>query len=148
MQVKEASVQDLRKILELQYFAYQSEAELLKDSEIPPLKQTLAELQEEYKHSIFLIMEEHEDLVGAVRAHCENGTVYIGKLMVHPQWQGQGFGTKLLAEIESLFPGQRYELFTSSLSEKNLQMYMRHGYTVFQEKVSQAGWSLRYLEKV
>ena len=40
---------DLKQILELQYLAYQSEAALFGSKDIPPLKETLDELQEQYK---------------------------------------------------------------------------------------------------
>ena len=53
-----------------------------------------------------------------LRAYIYNGTVYIGKLMVHPEKQHQGVGTKLLIEIESKYPQYRYELFTSIIEAK------------------------------
>ena len=92
---------DLRKILDLQYIAYQSEARLFKDQDIPPLKQTLADVEKEYqKGNILKALDDDKNIIGSVRAFCDNGTVYIGKLMVHPSKQGQGIGTKLLIEME------------------------------------------------
>ncbi len=148
MQIVQAEPVDYRDILALQRLAYQSEAELLGEQDIPPLRQTLAELQAECRDSLVLKMvEEDGRLVGSVRAFTREGTVYIGKLMVHPQWQGRGLGRALLAELESLFPGHRYTLFTSSKSERNLGFYRRHGYTCYKESPMPGGWSLVYLEK-
>lgn len=33
-----------------------------------------------------------------------DGTAYIGKLMVHPELRGRGYGSALLREIEKHFP--------------------------------------------
>lgn len=44
MIVVRAEKRDLQKILDLQYLAYQSEARLFDNQDIPPLKQTLADV--------------------------------------------------------------------------------------------------------
>ena len=46
--IKKAQKEDLEKILELQYLAYQSKAKLLGNMDIPPLKQTIEEVYEPY----------------------------------------------------------------------------------------------------
>lgn len=125
------------------------EARLFDDQDIPPLKQTLADVENEYQKGIILkALDDHKIIIGSVRAFCDNGTVYIGKLMVHPKMQKKGIGTKLLLEIEKKYPNQRYELFTSTKNEKNIALYERLGYKIFDEK--QAGEELRfvYMEKV
>lgn len=48
MIIKKAELKDLQEILNLQYLAYQSEAELFNDHDIPPLKQTLEDVLAEY----------------------------------------------------------------------------------------------------
>lgn len=42
--ITKADFKDLNEILQLQYIAYQSEAELFGSKDIPPLKQTLDEV--------------------------------------------------------------------------------------------------------
>ena len=119
MNIKKAEKNDLQKILELQYLAYQSEAKLFNNPNIPPLRQTLAEVESEYQKGVVLkAVDENNTIIGSVRAYYDNDTVYIGKLMVHPEKQGQGIGTQLLVAIENEYPQQRYELFTSSKSKK------------------------------
>lgn len=135
MFITKAVENDLQTILELQYLAYQSEAQLFHDSDIPPLKQTLQEVISEYKKGTILkALDGNNKITGSVRAYCENGTVYIGKLIVHPDCQRNGIGTKLLLEIERIYPNKRYELFTSSRSTGNIKLYERLGYHIFQEK--------------
>ena len=54
--VVRAGKEDLKEILDLQYLAYQSEAALFGNKDIPPLKETLPELEEEFKNGIVLKM--------------------------------------------------------------------------------------------
>lgn len=146
--IKEAEISDLREILELQYLAYQSEAKLFNDPDIQPLKQTLPDLENEFDKGIILkALDENNVIIGSVRGYCDNKTLYIGKLMVHPNRQRQGIGTKLLLDIEKRYPGYRYELFTSTRSEKNIALYKRLGYSIFDEKQVTEELSFVYLEK-
>ena len=86
--IKRAEYKDLQEILNLQYLAYQSEAELFGSKDIPPLKQSLDEVIEEFNTGIILkLTDENGTIIGSVRATEKNGTVYIGKLMVHPTRQ-------------------------------------------------------------
>lgn len=149
MIIKKAEKADLSEILNLQYLAYQSEARLFDNEDIPPLRQTLADVEKEYQRGIFLkTLDEDKNIIGSVRAFCENETVYIGKLMVHPSRQGQGIGTQLLLEMEKLYPNQRYELFTSTRSQKNIALYEKLGYKIFEEKQVTEELSFVYMEKV
>lgn len=140
---------DLSEILDLQYLAYQSEARLFDNEDIPPLKQTLVDVENEYQRGIILkALDEDKTIIGSVRAFCDNGTVYIGKLMVHPSKQRQGIGTQLLLEIERQYPKQRYELFTSTRSEKNIALYKKLGYKIFDEEQVTKELRFVYMEKV
>ncbi len=147
MQITQAEPEDLREIWALQHLAFQSEAALLNDPQIPPLRQTLAELQAECRNSLVLKATVEGKLVGSIRARVQDETVYIGKLMVHPGWQKGGIGTMLLREIESVFPGKRFTLLTSSRSLSNLRLYEKNGYLRCKETPMPGGWSQVYLEK-
>lgn len=148
MIITKAAKDDLAEILKLQYLSYQSEAILLDNFAIPPLKQTLKEMQWEYdKGTILKAIDKNHIIIGSVRGYTENGTLYIGKLFVHPSWQGKGIGTKLLKEIEAIYPHNRCELFTSSKSENNLQLYEQAGYKMFKEEEITPQLTFIYLEK-
>lgn len=99
MNIDKAERGDLQEILDLQYLAYQSEARLFNNMDIPPLNQTL------------------EDVI------------------------------KLLLCIESEFPGYRYELFTSTKSKSNIELYEKLGYIVFYERNISEELSFVYMEK-
>jgi ribosomal protein S18 acetylase RimI-like enzyme len=148
VKIEKAKREDLNEILELQYLAYQSEAALFGTNDIPPLRQTLDEVVKEYNVGIILKMvDENGIIIGSVRAKENNDTVYIGKLMVHPDYRGNGFGTKLLSEIEHLFPNKRYELFTSTRSVDNIRLYQKSGYKIFSERIENDELTFVYMEK-
>ena len=146
--IKKIEHSDLQEILQLQYLAYQSEAELFGSRDIPPLKQTLDEVVEEFKSGVILKMvDDNNTIIGSVRAQERNGTVYIGKLMVHPDRRHKGYGTRLLSEIEKCFPDKRYELFTSTRSLDNIRLYQKLGYSIFARKAVNDELEFVYMEK-
>ena len=148
MNIVKASREELPEILQLQYLAYQSEAKLLNNPNIPPLKQTLPEVESEFEKGVILkAADSNGNIIGSVRAWEENGTVYVGKLMVHPDHQRKGLGSRLLLAVEDVFPGKRYELFTSTMSAGNIALYQRNGYQIFQEKQINDFLRFVYLEK-
>ncbi len=146
--ILKANRKDLQEILQLQYLAYQSEAELFGSRDIPPLKQTLDEVVGEFKSGVILKMVDDKNaIIGSVRAIERDGTVFIGKLMVHPDHRHKGYGTRLLSEIEKCFPDKRYELFTSTRSINNIRLYQKLGYTTFAQKAVNDELEFVYMEK-
>ena len=140
---------DLAEILALQYISYQSEAQLYDDRDIPPLRQTLEEVEAEFDSGIILKMTDKDNkIIGSVRAKAKNGTVYIGKLIVHPEHRRKGYGTRLLNEIGRYCPDMRCELFTGSKSIDNIRLYERNGYSPFDRKTVSGGLEFIYLEKL
>jgi len=147
MQILKASFDDLPKILDLQKLAYLSEAKLLNDYTIQPLVQTLQELETEFENNTILKMVENDKIIGSVRAHEKNNRVYIGKLMVHPDYQNNGYGTKLLLAIEALYKNKIFELYTSGKSEKNIKLYIKNGYKEFKREKVSDNLEMVYMEK-
>lgn len=148
MIIQNAELKDLKEILKLQYLSYQSEAKLHNNYQIQPLLQTLDEVEQEYqKGTILKGIDNSGRIIASVRGYAENGTLYIGKVIVHPEQQGKGYGGQLLRAIEKEYPGLRYELYTSSLSIKNLGIYEHLGYERFKEVELSPALRLVYLEK-
>lgn len=148
MIIEQALERDLLDILELQKLAYQSEAEIYNDYSIPPLTQTLDEIKEDFTFQVFLKAVIKNKIIGSVRAYKEEDTLYIGRLIVHPDFQNQGIGTKLLKEIEAKFNDvKRFELFTGYKSKKNLNLYRKFGYSIFKSEKISENLTLDYLEK-
>lgn len=149
MTIVPATKEDAVDILALQQAAYQSEAELYQDWSIPPLTQSLLELQQEITAGTVLKASQGSRLVGSVRAvQQEDGSVAIGRLIVLPELQGQGIGSSLMAAIEAAFPtAPRFELFTGSLSIRNIRLYEKLGYRIFMRKQLSPQVELFFLEK-
>lgn len=148
MRLIKAKIEDAEPILKLQKLAYLSEAEIIGDYNIPPLIQTLEETIEEFMQKSVLKAIVENRIVGSVRAYLENETCFIGKLIVHPDHQNKGIGTKLMNEIEAHFKyAKRFELFTSSKSQKNIYLYKKLGYNIFKEEKINDKLTLVYLEK-
>lgn len=137
MIVTRATVEDLAKLLELQKLAYQSEATLYQDDTLPPLTQTLIDMTNDFDNQFILKAMVNNKIIGSVRACMEQDICHIGRLIVHPDYQNRGVGTRLMNVIEQCFPrARRFELFTGHLSERNLHLYQKLGYQiVWREKV-------------
>ena len=145
--IAKAEYKDLQEILQLQYLAYQTEAALFAEKSIPPLTQTLDEVISEYDDGIILKMVAGNKIIGSVRAAEKNGKIYIGKLMVHPSFRRNGYGRKLLTEMERSYPGRKYRLFTSTRSIGNIRLYKSLGYRIYDQKRVSDELEFVYLEK-
>lgn len=146
--IVEASPDDAGEILALQKKAYQSEAKLNDDWTLPPLKETLPEIISEFATKVFLKAVCENRIIGSVRANLESGTCQVGRLIVHPDYQGNGIGTSLMRRIEAAFyQAERFELFTSTKSIHNIRLYQRFGYREFREEDLSPRVRLVFMEK-
>lgn len=143
-----ATPADAKELLALQRLAYREEAERYGDFTIPPMRQTLEEMRADLTSHLYLEAALDGRVVGAVRGRCDEGTCYVGRLVVHPDWQGLGLGQRLLREIEARFPeARRYELFTGHASARDLHIYKKNGYREFKREPEHERLTLVYLEK-
>ena len=161
IEIKQALLDDVDMILQLQIQAYLSEAEIYNDYSIPPLIQSFNEIKQEFSQQVFLKAmaiekgkEEEEEgdptmmIVGSVRAYLERGIAYIGRLIVKPEYQNKGIGTKLMQAIEQHFKfANRYELFTGHKSTRNLHLYQKLGYHEFKRVTVNESLTMVFLEK-
>ena len=108
------------------------QAKIYNDYTIPPLIETLEEIKNNFTKQTFLKVLMDDKIIGAIRGYKEGDTCHIGRLIVHPDFQNQGIGTKLMTEIEHYFKDiKRFELFTGHKSEKNIHIYKKLGYKEF-----------------
>jgi GNAT superfamily N-acetyltransferase len=148
MIIEQANVEDAQEILDLQKLAYQSEAAIYNDYTIPPLTQTLERIETDFEKQVFLKATIGGRIIGSVRGYMDEETCFIGRLIVHPDLQNQGIGTRLLHEIEQTFSrAKRFELFTGNKSARNLYLYQRQGYKPFKTEMITEDLRLVFLEK-
>lgn len=127
--ISEANFDNLNEILSLQKISFISEAKLYNNYEIEPLKQTIESIQEDFRTHTFLKAVYNNRIIGSVKGRNTGEYCWIGKLIVHPDFQNQGLGRKLMTEIENYFPeSEKYVLFTGNRSDKNIHLYESMGY--------------------
>lgn len=149
MRIKRATIEDAAEILTLQKLAYLSEAVIYNDYSIPPLTQSIAQIEAEFDEQLFFkVSVEGGRIIGSVRGYLRERTCYVGKLIVHPEFWNRGIGTALISKIERHFEqAQRYELFTGYLSERNVYLYRKLGYRAFRREKLSSSLQLVYMEK-
>ncbi len=130
IQIGPATPADAGEIYTLQLAAYVAEAQLYDDPHLPALVQPLEDLAAELGESLALKATAGHRIVGAVRGRLDATVLRIGRLVVAPDLQGRGIGTRLLTAIEAAATGRAewLTLFTGHLSSANIRLYERHGY--------------------
>ncbi len=150
MIIEKAEFKDLENILELQKLCYQENAKRYNDFNIQPLTQTLEELEKDFNAMDHLILkvEDNSKIIGSIRGYAKNNICFIEKVIVHPDYQNKGLGTKLLIEIENKFDYvEKYELYTGYKDEKNLYLYKKSGYIIFKEETINENLKMVFMEK-
>ena len=140
MKIRAVKLDDAPAILSLQKEVFQDVAEIYSHCSIPPMTETIEELEHEIREKAFLKALIDGELAGSVRAYKESGTCYLEKLIVRPSLQGKGIGTKLMQAIEKHYAGrvQRYQLSTVHKSKENICLYEHLGYNTYKtEKVNE-----------
>lgn len=148
MIIERAFIGDAEEILSLQQLAYWSEAEIYDDFTIPPLKQTLEEIKQDFEAQVFLKAIIDGKIIGSVRAFAKEGSCHVGRLIVHPDFQNQGIGKQLMGKIEEVFKEvKRFEIFTGHQSKRNLSLYGKLGYQHFKTVTANEKLNIVFLEK-
>lgn len=130
VQIEKAQSSDWPGVLALQKRTYILEAERNQTWDIPPLTQTLVELQAENQNQTVLKATLHGALVGSVRGELRDGIGHIGRLMVEPTLQGRGIGKALMHRIENELGCETFEVFTGAKSLSNITLYQQLGYAI------------------
>ncbi len=135
--VARALSEDIAEILELQKTAFISEAELYNNFNLEPLTQTFESVVAEFREYSYLKAVYKTKIIGSVRGRQTTEFCWIGRLIVHPEYQNNGIGKRLMLEIENEFPdAKQFHLFTGYKSFKNIKLYESIGYIKIEELIS------------
>lgn len=129
--IRRATAADATPMLALQRRAFVEEARRSGTEDIPPLTEPLASIAAHIERETAIVATLGDRIVGGVRGVVENRVATIRGLVVDPAHHGHGIGSKLLKALEAALPDvERIDLTTSTLMERNVPFYERHGYRV------------------
>jgi len=94
-----ASFEDIAEILSLQKISFISEAELYNNFNIEPLTQTFDSISEDFKEYTFLKAVYRNKIIGSVKGRQTPEYCWIGRLIVHPEFQNKGIGKRLMLDF-------------------------------------------------
>ena len=114
-------------LLELQRRAYRVEADLIGSDEIPPLSETLAELQS--CGETFLGARVDSALLGAISWRCDGETIDLHRLVVHPDYFRTGLGSALVrGALAAESRARRAVVQTGASNNPAIALYRREGF--------------------
>jgi GNAT superfamily N-acetyltransferase len=114
-------------LLALQRRAYAVEAELVGSDAIPPLHETLAELQASGETFLGAFID--GELAGAISWRFEDGTLDIHRLVVDPRRSRQGSGSSLVRAALAAEPAAvRAVVQTGAANAPARALYLREGF--------------------
>ena len=100
-----ATPEDAGELLTLQRAAFLAEAEWNGSLDLPPLTETVPEILAALERETVLVGRLRGRLVASVRGMSRpEGRWHVARLVVVPDWQGQGIGSLMMDLIEGLAP--------------------------------------------
>ena len=128
----------LERLVALQRAAYAVEAQLIGAAELPPMRETPAELRASGETVLGALRDGR--LVGAVSFKRDGATVDIHRLVVDPAAFRGGVATALLDALESReAAAEHWTVGTGAANAPARALYERRGYAVTEERVVPGG---------
>ena len=135
-----------RQVHALQKASYTIESHLINYSDLPPLLETIEDLQDSAEH--FLAFTERGQILGAISYTRDENILEICRLVVSPHHFRRGIAGRLLKSLEAKEAGVKRIIV--STAEKNypaIFLYQKHGYHISQRRVLADGLALVQLSK-
>ena len=86
-------------------------------------------------------------IIGSVYGNVADGSLYIGRLMVLPEYQLKGIGKQLFREIQSRLSHHRAWLCTCQQVRPPYEFYLREGFKPYKSEEVGPGLTWVYMEK-
>lgn len=149
IQVEIASIDDAGEILQVQKEAFEGQAKIYDNYELPPLTQSLDSIKNEFNTKTFLKVLRKGKIIASVRLEKKDKFINIDRIVVKPEYQNNGIGTALLNKIETIVPsGIALQLFTGNKSARNIHLYEKHGFRTVNKKTTAQGIELLHMKKI
>lgn len=132
-------------VLDLQRRAYRVEADLIGSDGIPPLVETLDELQA--SGETFLGAFVDGELVGAISWRLDGPTLDLHRLVVDPTRFRGGVGTALVRAALEAEPAERAIVQTGAANEPAKSLYRREGFAERDEVEAAPGLRVTRFER-
>ena len=149
MKIEIATIDDVPELMALHdkaFFAIAAEVNWL---DAPGLKESLEQAREDFpKYTTLKMLSDEGKIVGSVRGRVEDGSLYIGRLMVLPECQGRGYGKFLFREIQKIMPHDRAWLFTCGEVQRTVSFYEREGFRTFHTEYFENNHTWISMEKI
>lgn len=118
--ISEAEEKDFEEIYDLKSLT-------LKESSL--LNENLQESLLAFKKGFFLkATDENDKITGVLSSYSEDETVQNIEIFIHPNLQSQGIGSKLLEEIERIFPSSQVKVSLDKTNLQAIRFFQRWGY--------------------
>jgi ribosomal protein S18 acetylase RimI-like enzyme len=134
-----------KQILAVQQAAYLQESILIDYPKLPPLLETLADIQGSSEN--FIVYQVGEKIVGVLSYAIENDTLTIARLVAHPHFARRGIGQALLEEILKHPTIRHFVVGTAQKNIPAIKLYEKHGFAITQQQTLPDGLVLVRLEK-
>ncbi len=135
-------------VVRLQQKAYAVEAEIIGFRNLPPLRETTANLRG--CGEMFYGCHDNDELVGVISLDTHVGHALVCRLAVHPRHFRKGIASALLlyAEAQTASPGEfGMEVSTAALNRPAVQLYLKHGFEIAQTATNHDGVPVVSLRK-
>jgi ribosomal protein S18 acetylase RimI-like enzyme len=112
--------------------------------------QTLREVESDFGSSTFVLKAAGPsgELLGSVRARRDGEGVCLFRLSVDPAFQGRGAARALMDAAEKALPSRRYWMKTRSGNEPAATLYLKLGYTAYEEEDADPSLRFSFFEKL
>ena len=125
--------------------AYQVRKIVFVDEQKVPVEEEIDHLEEESTH--FLVMNEHDEPIGAGRFRIVDNYGKVERICVLPQARSTGVGRSLMEAIEQHALSQGLEITKRNAQVQAIPLYKSLGYGIISEEFLDAGIPHRTMKK-
>jgi GNAT superfamily N-acetyltransferase len=148
MKIELATIQDVPELQELQHKAFGPQCIELGWEDAPPMTESLEHAYEDFAQCTTLkVLDDEGRIIGSIRGNVTDGSLYMGRLMVLPEYRQQGIGKQLFREIQSRLPHNRTWLCTCKQVQAPYEFYLREGFRPYKDEIVGPGLTWVYMEK-